>query len=142
LTIIQMSAIIIEFPRAEKKVEVAPSEYQHKIVELIGAWDSKFFNPYLNSIYSESVPYVERWYLETRHCLQNEVKSNILSILLLDKDFCNELIMACNSDIELCAKLVDYPEYEIVAGHWLKKLKRWHSNFLACHNFKPTTHRS
>jgi len=130
-----MPAQIIAFPYTNKTT--APKLIVHRSFDLVNSWDSKFFNPYLNSIYTETVPYVERWYLETRHCLTKEVKSNILSQLILDKVFCKEFIDACGADIAICTKLIDNPEYEVVAAYWLKKLKRWNSNFLACYNHKP-----
>jgi hypothetical protein len=125
-----MPAQIIEFPH-KKKVSYKPSE--HKNVDLVHAWNFKFFNPYLNSIYSESVPHVERWYLEIRHCMNSEVKSNLVQLLIHDKPFCLEFMDACASDIVICQSVITNPEYEISAVYWIKKLKRWQSSFLACH---------
>jgi hypothetical protein len=127
-----MTAQIIEFPFKKKIVFHQLPEY--KYVELVHSWKQKFFNPYLNSIYSETVPYIERWYLEIRHCLNSEVQSNLVQQLVNDKEFCSEFIKACSADIELCRSLVTDPEYEASAVYWMKKLKRWHSSFLACHN--------
>lgn len=127
-----MPARIITFPLTHKPIVL--NLVRHSSFDLVHSWDSKFFNPYLNSIYSESVPYIERWYLETGHCIVKEVQSNLLNQLILDKPFCKTFIDACGSDITRCATLIDNPVYETAAIYWLKKLKRWNRNFLFCYN--------
>jgi hypothetical protein len=125
-----MPATIIRFPETIKKQEFKVQ----KSFELIAAWHPKFFNPYLNAIYSETVPYLERWYLETRHCLAKETPNNLLGQLIQDKQYCKEFIDACESDLKMCKEYLNDDEYSIMAEYWIKKLRRWQSNFLACYN--------
>jgi len=125
-----MVAEILDFPAVLNRR--APP---HKPQQLLAnSWDEKFFNPYLNAIYNGDIPYIERWYLETKHALLNETKSNLLNQILLDKEFCKEFITAIDTDLAICVDLLHDTHYCISAEQCIKKLRLWRKNFLYCFN--------
>ena len=118
-----MPAQIIAFPQTSK---TAPKLIVHRSFDLVHSWDSKFFNPYLNSIYSETVPYVERWYLQTTHLLHAEDYGHpLLLILFSEKDTTlDKLITVTEQDLAIHHTLANKsPMY--IAQPNITKLTRW-----------------
>jgi hypothetical protein len=76
-----MAAEIIPFPKREKPLKVARS------LDLYYCWDNRLNNPLLNSIFKPETSYVERWYLQTQHLLNNEdINHPIIKLLLSNTD--------------------------------------------------------
>ena len=74
-------AEIIPFPKREKPLKVARS------IDLYYCWDNRLNNPLLNSIFKPETSYVERWYLQTQHLLNNEeIEHPVIKILLSKQD--------------------------------------------------------
>jgi len=74
-----MSAEIIPFP---KKINLR----KIKSIDLYHCWDRRLDNPLLNSLYKQEVTYVERWYLQTVHLLNNELTDHPLIVALLSPE--------------------------------------------------------
>ena len=74
-------AEIIPFPKKEKPLKVARS------IDLYYCWDTRLNNPLLNSLFKPETSYVERWYLQTQHLLNNEdIEHPIIKLLLSQQD--------------------------------------------------------
>ena len=74
-------AEIIPFPKKEKPLKVARS------IDLYYCWDARLNNPLLNSLFKPETSYVERWYLQTQHLLNNEdIEHPIIKLLLSQQD--------------------------------------------------------
>lgn len=74
-------AEIIPFPKKEKPLKVARS------IDLYYCWDNRLNNPLLNSLFKPETSYVERWYLQTQHLLNNEeIEHPIIKLLLSPSD--------------------------------------------------------
>ena len=74
-------AEIIPFPKREKPLKVARS------IDLYYCWDNRLNNPLLNSLFKPETSYVERWYLQTQHLLNNEeIEHPVIKILLSKQD--------------------------------------------------------
>ena len=74
-------AEIIPFPKKEKPLKVARS------IDLYYCWDTRLNNPLLNSLFKPETSYVERWYLQIQHLLNNEeIEHPIIKLLLSPSD--------------------------------------------------------
>lgn len=74
-------AEIIPFPKKEKPLKVARS------IDLYYCWDNRLNNPLLNSLFKPETSYVERWYLQIQHLLNNEeIEHPIIKLLLSPSD--------------------------------------------------------
>lgn len=83
-----MAAEIIPFPKKAKSLKRSSS------VDLYYCWDCRLNNPLLNSIFKPEISYVERWYLQTQHLLNNEENDHpIISLLLSKQDTTLKLLI-------------------------------------------------
>jgi hypothetical protein len=124
-----MTAKILPFPKPQpvlKKPEV------NKSFELIHCWNTKFGNPYLNTLYQDHIPYVQRWYYEITHGFNIENLNSISKQVVFDDDFRLSLIKACELDLDLCKQMMIQDEYSMVAQSWTVKLRKWRGRFHAC----------
>jgi hypothetical protein len=109
-------------------------EYQH-------CWEPWLNNPLLNNLYKNSISHTERWYLEIRRLINEELWYHpLLNSIILDQSLKTKLVMSSVLDgASMRSVLANdmYPEYHISAGINLKKLNRWCSFFVSL----PTSHK-
>ncbi len=123
-----MTAKILPFPVLQPVVK---RPLQHQSFELVHCWDIQFKNPYLNTLYQDHIPYVQRWYYELAHAFNIEQLNNVSKMVVFDDDFRGKLIRACDLDLELCKKMIEIEEYSMVAQHWTTKIRKWRGKFHA-----------
>lgn len=103
-------------------------EYQH-------CWAPWLNNPLLNKLYKNSINYTERWYLELRRLIHEEMWYHpLLNSVLLDDNLKSKLVMSTIFDGANMRNILSsnlYPEYHISAGINLKKLNRWCAFFVS-----------
>lgn len=100
----------------------------HKQIELQDCWLQSLHNPLLNKLYKDSITYTERWFLETRRLINDEMWYHpILNSVLLDQELKFNLIKSTIIDgasmrVVICNN--NLPEYHTSASVNLKKLTR------------------
>jgi len=114
-----MAAEIIQFPR-KQPLKTAKS------VDLYYCWDCRLNNPLLNSIFKPETCYVERWYLQVQHLLNNEENNHPLIRLLMsmEDNTLNLLLSATEKDLTVQHYFSDR-EYKLAAEANIIKLNRW-----------------
>ncbi len=115
-----MAAEIIPFPKREKPLKVARS------IDLYYCWDDRLNNPLLNSIFKPETSYVERWYLQTQHLLNNEEADHpIIKLLLSNTDkTLNLLIENTEKDLAVQRYFSDVNNMDAAQANVLR-LNRW-----------------
>ena len=115
-----MAAEIIPFPKREKPLKVARS------IDLYYCWDDRLNNPLLNSIFKPETSYVERWYLQTLHLLNNEETDHpIIQLLLSNTDkTLNILIENTEKDLAVQRYFSDFSKTDAAQANVLR-LNRW-----------------
>lgn len=118
-----MSAEIIQFPK-KHQLKIAKS------VDLYYCWDSRLNNPLLNSIFKPEVSYVERWFLQTKHLLNNEEHDHALIKLLfsLKDNTLDLLIENTEKDLVIQREFLDYwyrESTEVNIGRLHRWLVKW-----------------
>jgi hypothetical protein len=115
-----MAAEIIQFPKKNQPLKIAKS------VDLHYCWDCRLNNPLLNSIFKSEVCYVERWFLQTRHLLNNEEVEHPLIKTLLNNEDCtlNLLIESTEKDLAVQRYFADVA-YKDATDINISKLNRW-----------------
>ncbi len=115
-----MAAEIIPFPKKEKPLKVARS------IDLYYCWDSRLNYPLLNSIFKPETSYVERWYLQTQHLLNNEeVEHPIIKLLLSTSDnTLNLLIENTEKDLAVQRYFHDVSNIDSAQVN-VSRLNRW-----------------
>jgi hypothetical protein len=107
----------------------------HRQIDVRQCWQSHLNNPLLNKLYKDSVSYTERWYLETRRLINEELWYHpLLNSILLDEQLKLSLIKSTIIDGALMRSMLNdirYPEYQVSAGVNLKKLTRWCAFFVS-----------
>jgi len=107
----------------------------HQQLAVTQCWQSHLNNPLLNKLYKDSVSYTERWYLECRRLINEELWHHPLLVsLLLDDKLKLDLIKSTIIDgVNMRSMINDlrYPEYQMSAGVNLKKLTRWCAFFVS-----------
>jgi hypothetical protein len=115
----------------------APDVYTgpHQQLDVQYCWQSQLNNPLLNKLYKDSVSYTERWYLETRRLINEELWHHpVLHSILLDEKLKLELIKSTIIDGTMMRSMINnhqHPEYQMSAGINLKKLCRWCAFFVS-----------
>ena len=115
-----MAADIIQFPKKTQPLKIIKS------VDLYHCWDHRLNNPLLNSIFKPEVCYVERWFLQTKHLLNNEEMNHpIIETLLNNNDSTLDLLIE-NTEKDLLiqryfADLIYKDSTDVNIG----KLNRW-----------------
>ena len=107
----------------------------HRQIDVTQCWHSQLNNPLLNKLYKESISYTERWYLETRRLINEELWFHpILNSILLDENLKLDLIKSTIVDGAVMRSVINdsnYPEYQMSAIINLKKLTRWCAFFVS-----------
>lgn len=107
----------------------------HCQIEIEQCWQSHLNNPLLNKLYKDSVSYTERWYLETRRLINDEMWDHpLLNSVLLDEHLKFNLIKSTIVDGASMRSILNsnqFPEYQLSAGVNLKKLTRWCAFFVS-----------
>lgn len=107
----------------------------HKQLDVVQCWQSQLNNPLLNKLYKDSISYTERWYLETRRLINEELWYHpILNSILLDESLKLNLIKSTIIDGAFMRSILNdqqYPEFQVSAGINLKKLTRWCAFFVS-----------
>lgn len=113
-------AEIIQFPRKTQPLKVVKS------VDLYHCWDYRLNNPLLNSMFKPEVSYVERWFLQVKHLLNNEELDHPLIKLLFSSvdNTLNLLIESTEKDLAIQREFADkwYKESTDVN---VSRLNRW-----------------
>ena len=115
-----MAAEIIQFPKKNQPLKVAKS------VDLHYCWDCRLNNPLLNSIFKSEVCYVERWFLQTRHLLNNEEVDHPLIKTLLNQEDSTLDLLVKNTEKDLAVQryFADVA-YKDATDVNISKLNRW-----------------
>jgi hypothetical protein len=119
-----MAAEIIPFPKKDPPLKVARS------LDLYYCWDVRLNNPLLNSIFKEETCYVERWYLQAQHLLNNDdVNHPIIQTLLSKEDnTLNLLIENTDKDLAVQRYFADITNKHSAEVNIIK-LNRWNSKW-------------
>lgn len=113
-------ADIIQFPKKSHPLKFSKS------VDLYHCWDRRLNNPLLNSIFKSEVCYVERWFLQTKHLLNNEEMDHpIIKTLLSTTDYTLDLLIDnTEKDLAIQRYFADI-EYKDSTDINIGKLNRW-----------------
>lgn len=107
----------------------------HQQIEINQCWQGHLNNPLLNKLYKDSISYTERWYLETRRLINEELWYHpLLNSILLDQQLKLDLIKSTIVDGAIMRSVLNdnrYPEYQVSAGVNLKKLSKWCAFFVS-----------
>lgn len=114
----------------------------HCQIEIKQCWQSHLNNPLLNKLYKDSISYTERWYLETRRLINDEMWDHpLLNSVLLDEHLKFNLIKSTIVDGASMRSILNsnqFPEYQLSAGVNLKKLVRWCAFFVSLPDSRET----
>lgn len=115
-----MAAEIIQFPKKIQPLKVAKS------IDLYYCWDCRLNNPLLNSIFKSEVCYVERWFLQTRHLLNNEeVDHPLIKTLLNQEDSTLDLLIKNTEKDLVVQRYFADVAYKDATDINISKLNRW-----------------
>lgn len=107
----------------------------HRQLHYQSCWSPWLNNPVLNRLYKDSVCYTERWYLELRRLINEEMWYHPLLISVIKDDALKtSLVKSAVIDGALMRSVLatdEFPEYQISAGVNLKKLNRWCGFFVS-----------
>jgi hypothetical protein len=115
-----MAAEIIQFPKKTPVLKIAKS------VDLYHCWDCRLHNPLLHSIFKPEVCYVERWFLQTKHLLNNEETEHpLIKTLLSHNDSTLDLLIEnTEKDLTIQRYFAD-TAYQDATDINISKLNRW-----------------
>jgi hypothetical protein len=115
-----MAAEIIPFPKKEQPLKRASS------IDLYYCWDSRLNNPLLNRLYKTETCYVERWYLQLQHLLNEENTSHPLMQLVLSPQdtTLNYLIESTEKDLAVQRYFSDVRNADAAQAN-VVRLNRW-----------------
>lgn len=132
-----MAAEIIPFPKREKPLKVARS------LDLYYCWDSRLNNPLLNKLYKPETNYVERWYLQIQHLLNNEdVTHPIIQTLLSDKDSTLDLLIEnTEKDLAVQRYFADVSRIDAAQTNVIR-LNRWNSKWKGLLQYRQRLYKS
>jgi hypothetical protein len=113
-------AEIIQFPKKAQPLKISKS------IDLYHCWDCRLNNPLLNSIFKSEVCYVERWFLQTKHLLNNEEMDHpIIKTLLSQSDSTLDLLIeSTEKDLTIQRYFADVA-YKDATDINISKLNRW-----------------
>ena len=107
----------------------------HHQAHLEQCWASHLNNPLLNKLYKESISYTERWFLEVRRLINEEMWSHpLLNSVILDQSLKYNLIKSTIIDGAYMRHIINnesMPEYHMSASVNLKKLTKWTAFFIS-----------
>lgn len=125
-------AIIIPFPKRKSVKDIIVK----RSADLQHAWNKRLINPKLKGTYKDSISWLERWYLESRHLANTEQWDHpLLLTVMLDKAFNEFLRESCLADIAIMEKLAENPIYRESSVRQRKRLIIWHNKFAALYNY-------
>jgi hypothetical protein len=114
----------------------------HHQLQYQSCWVPHLNNPLLNQLYKNSICYTERWYLELRRLINDELWYHpLINVVLGDTVLRRELVKSAFIDGALMRSVLatdDYPEFHISASINLKKLNRWCAFFVSL----PDSHKT
>jgi hypothetical protein len=115
-----MAAEIIQFPKKAQPLKV------RKSVDLYHCWDCRLNNPLLHSIFKPEVCYVERWFLQTKHLLNNEEMDHpLIKTLLSNNDSTLDLLIESTEKDLTIQRYFAEIEYKDSTDINIGKLNRW-----------------
>lgn len=122
---------VIKNTKTEQKVYTGP----HQQLAFHACWSPQLINPVLNRLYKDSVCYTERWYLEVRRMINEEMWTHPLLVSVIkDPTLKTQIVKSTFIDGALMRNVLNddnFPEYQISAGINLKKLNRWCAFFVS-----------
>lgn len=122
---------VIKNAKTEQKVYTGP----HQQLAFHACWSTQLINPVLNRLYKDSVCYTERWYLEVRRMINEEMWTHPLLVSVVkDPTLKTQIVKSTFIDGALMRNVLNddnFPEYQISAGINLKKLNRWCAFFVS-----------
>jgi hypothetical protein len=122
--------------------EVETYNGPHKQLDFQSCWSLQLQNPFLNKMYKESVPYTERWFLESRRLINEEMWSHPLLVsIVLDQNLRFNLVKSTLVDGAIMRDILNnesMPEYHTSASVNLKKLIRWCAFFVSLPDSQET----
>ena len=132
-----MAAEIIPFPKREKPLKVARS------IDLYYCWDSRLNNPLLNKLYKPETNYVERWFLQTQHLLNNEdVAHPILQTLMNENDYTLDLLIeSTEKDLAVQRYFADVSQMAGAQTNVIR-LNRWNSKWKGLLQYRQRLYKS
>lgn len=123
-----MAAEIIRFPRKTTPLRSVRS------VDLYYCWDCRLNNPLLNRIFKSETCYVERWYLQSQHLLnQEEFDHPIIQTLLSKNDQTLDLLMESTEKDLTVQRYFSSIEYKDAVETNIGRLNRWNSKWKSLH---------
>lgn len=121
--------------KSPPKQQQQPYSGPHHQLHYQSCWAPWLNNPLLNKLYKDSVCYTERWYLELRRLINEEMWYHpLLQSAIKDETLKTNLVKSTVIDGALMRSVLavdDYPEYQISASVNLKKLNRWCGFFVS-----------
>jgi len=101
-----------------------------KSVDLYHCWDRQLNNPFLNSLFKQQVPYVERWYLQTVHLLNlDQTDHPLINVLFSTSDSTlNLLLEATEKDLKIQHEQFDIHTAD-AARFYIGKLNKWQAKW-------------
>lgn len=122
---------VIKNSKTEQKVYTGP----HQQLAFHACWSPHLINPVLNRLYKDSICYTERWYLEVRRMINEEMWTHPLLVSVIkDPTLKTQIVKSTFIDGALMRNVLNddnFPEYQISAGINLKKLNRWCAFFVS-----------
>ena len=107
----------------------------HQQMSYHACWSQHLLNPLLNKLYKDDICYTERWYLEVRRMINEEMWTHpLLQSVIYDQKLKTQLVKSTFIDGALMRDVINneaYPEYQISAAINLKKLNRWCAFFVS-----------
>lgn len=114
----------------------------HQQMSYHACWSQHLLNPLLNKLYKDDVCYTERWYLEIRRLINEEMWTHpLLQSVIYDQRLKTQLVKSTFIDGALMRDVINneaYPEYQISAAINLKKLNRWCAFFVSLPDSQKT----
>ena len=114
----------------------------HKQLDFQSCWSVQLHNPLLNKLYKESIPYTERWFLESRRLINEEMWEHPLLVsILLDPNLRFNLVKSTLIDGAVMRDILnnkEMPEYHTSASVNLKKLIKWCAFFISLPDSQET----
>lgn len=126
-----MAAKIIPFPKKDQQLKVARS------LDLYYCWDCRLNNPLLNSLYKPEVCFVERWYLQTTHLLNNEELEHPIIKTLMNRNDNTLALLIQDTEKDLAVQhyFADVTN-KISADINIIKLNRWLSKWQSLSQYR------
>jgi hypothetical protein len=122
---------VIKNSKTEHKIYTGP----HQQLAFHACWSPSLINPVLNRLYKDSVCYTERWYLEVRRMINEEMWTHPLLVSVVkDSRLKTQIVKSTFIDGALMRNVINdnnLPEYQISASVNLKKLNRWCAFFVS-----------